>query len=90
LLELVGAVAAEDEVGVAIDQPRRHPGAAERLDLLGPIAGELGALADADDPAVLDSDRAVLDRTERARHGRIHRCDMAVGEQAVPHGSLVR
>ena len=32
-LELVRPVAAEDEMGVAVDQPRRHPGAGEILDL---------------------------------------------------------
>ena len=33
LLELAGAVAGEDEMGVAIDQARRDPGAVQRLDL---------------------------------------------------------
>ena len=84
LLELARAVAAEDEMGVAVDQARRHPGAAERLDLPRLVAGELDPPADADDPAVLDADRAILDRAERRRHGRVHRRDVAVGRAAGP------
>ncbi len=86
LLEFASAVAAEDEMGVAVDEARRHPGAAERLNAASAIAGELHPSADAEDAAVLDRDRAVLDRAERSLHGRVHGCDIAVGEQAVPHG----
>ena len=82
---LVGAGAAEHEMGVAIDQARRDPGAAERNDLLRAEAGELGALADADDLAVLDPDRAIGDGPERIAAHRKHGRDMAVDEQAVPH-----
>ena len=57
-------------MGVAVDQARRDPGAAERNDFLGAKAGELGALADADDLAVLNADRAIFDDAQRiARHG---------------------
>ena len=56
---LVGAGAAEHQMRVAVDQPGRHPGAVERHDFGGAEAGELGALADADDLAVLDADRGV-------------------------------
>ena len=58
----VGARAAEDEMRVAVDQARRDPRAAERVDLLRAEAGELGALADANDLAVGDPDRAILDQ----------------------------
>ncbi len=74
-------------MGVAIDQPRRDPGAAQRLDLPRLIAGELGPPPDPDDPAVLDADRAILDRAERRGDGRVHGGDVAVDEQPVPHGS---
>ena len=74
-------------MGVAVDQPRRHPGAVQRLDPLRLIAGELGAPADADDAPVLDADRAILDRAERAVDRRVHGGDVAVDEQPVPHGS---
>ena len=74
---LVGAGAAEDQMRVAVDQARRHPGAAERDDFLGAEAGQFGALADADDLAVLDADGGVGDDAERvaarrapwSRHG---------------------
>ena len=74
-------------MGVAIDQPGRHPGAAQRLDLPCLVAGELGPPPHPDDPAALDSDRAILDRPERSGHGRVHGGDVAVDEQPVPHGS---
>src|SRR4051812_25935199 len=79
---LVGAIAAEHEVGVAVDQTRGDPGATERVDPAGAIAGELGALADTDDLAVGYADRAVLDDAHRAT---LERRDVAVDEQPVPH-----
>ena len=79
---LVGARAAEDEVRVAVDQAGRDPGAAQRVDLLRAITGELGPLADADDPAVGDPHRAILDNPEA---GAFERGDVAVDEQPVPH-----
>ena len=54
-----GAGAAEDEMGVAVDQARRDPGAAEGDDFLGAEAGQLGPLADAQDAPVLDGDGAI-------------------------------
>src|SRR6185369_356575 len=45
---LVGAGAAEDEMRVAVDQPRRDPRAAERDHVLGTEAGELGPFTDAE------------------------------------------
>src|SRR6185503_9377874 len=51
------------------------------------IAGQFGAPADPDDAAVLDADRAIFDRPERPVDGRVHGGDVAVDEQAVPHGS---
>ena len=61
---LVGARAPEHEVGVAVDQARRDPGAAERDDFAGTEAGKLGALADPDDLAVRDADRAILNHAK--------------------------
>ncbi len=48
----VGAGAAEDEMGVAVDQARRDPRAADGGHLPGAEAGQFGALADADDAAI--------------------------------------
>ena len=84
---LVGAGAAEDEMGVAVDQAGRDPGAAERDDFLRAEAGELGALADADDLAVGDADRAIVDQAERIAGARLHGRDIAVDEQPVPHAT---
>jgi hypothetical protein len=85
-----GAVAAEHQVGVTVDQARRYPRPFERFDRLRTAAGQLGAAADAQDPPALDRDRAVLDRTERTRLLRVHRRDVAVDQQPVPHGSPLR
>ena len=60
----------------------------QRLTSLAPEAGQLGAPADADDAAVGDADRGIGDRAERVAGLRDHRRDVAVDEQAVPHGSL--
>ncbi len=87
---LVGARAAEHQVGVAIDQPRRDPGAAERVDLLCAIAGKLGALADADDAAAVDPDRAILDQAKRIARPVLQAGDVAVDEQPVPHARRLR
>ena len=81
----VGAGAAEDQMGVAVDQARRDPGAAERDDFLGAEARQLGALADADDSPVLNADRAMFDDAQRIARRRLHGRDTAVDEQAVPH-----
>ena len=81
-----GARAAEDEMRVAVDQAGRHPGAAQRHHLLGAEAGQFGALADAQDAAVLDGDGGVADDAERPlARPRLHGREMAVDEQAVPH-----
>ena len=84
----VGAVATEHEVGVAVDQARRDPRAVERVDLLRARAGKLGALADADDPAVGDPDRAIVDDAERIARPRLERRYPAVDEEAVPHARI--
>ena len=82
---LGGAGAAEDQMGVAIDQPRGDPGAAQGDDLLGAEAGELGALADAQDAAVLDGDGGIRDHAQRIAGSPLHGSDMAVDEEAIPH-----
>ena len=61
---LVGAVAAEDQVRVAVDQARSDPCPAERIDFFGAITGEFGAFTDANDLSVGDSDRAIVDNAE--------------------------
>ena len=57
----------------------------KRDDFAGAESGELGALADADDPAVDDADRGIGHDAERIARGRDHRRDVAVGKEAVPH-----
>ena len=81
------ARAAEDEVGVAVDEAGGDPGAAQGDDVAGTEAGELGALADPDDAAVDDADRGIGHDAERIARGGDHRRDVAVGKQAVPHGA---
>ena len=85
---LVGAVAAEHQMRVAVDQTGRHPGAAERHHFGCLEAGELGTLADPDHLAVLDADRAVADDSEGITGGRVHGRDVAVDQEAVPHGGI--
>ncbi len=85
---LVRSGAAEDQMGVAVDQPRGHPGATERDHLARLAAGELGAFAGADDAPVLDADRAVFDESQRIAGGRLHGRDSAVDEEAVPHAPI--
>src|SRR4029078_8600653 len=75
---LVGAIAPEYQVSVAVDQARSHPGAVERVYLPGASAGELGALADAHDSAVGDPDRAIVDDSKRVAGARLERRDAAV------------
>ncbi len=87
---LVGAGAAEDEMGVAVDQARRDPGAAERDHFLRAKTGKLGALADTNDIAVLDADRTIFDDPERIARLLLERCDPAVDEQPVPHVRRLR
>ncbi len=57
---LVGPGAAKNEVRVTIDQPRGYPRSTERDDFPCPIPRKLGALADADDLALGDPDRAIF------------------------------
>ena len=83
---LVGPRAAEHEMRVAIDQARGHPRAAERVDGLGAEAGKFGPLADADDLAVRDADRAILDHARAHCPAALEGRDVAVDEQPVPHG----
>ncbi len=82
----VGAIAAEDQMGVTIDQTGRDPGAAKRGNVLGSIAGELGAFADSNHLAVGDSDRSIVDDAQRIARRGFERRDAAIDEQAVPHG----
>ena len=65
-LELVGAVAGMDEMGVAVDQAGRDPAAVAVDDLGagGSGRGKLGFRAGIDDPAAARGDRAVLDDAE--------------------------
>src|SRR5690349_1724683 len=82
---LVGARSAEHQMCVAIDQAGSDPCAAERIDLARAEARELRALADADDPAVGDAYRTVLDHPERIAGTLFESGDVAVDEQPVPH-----
>ena len=84
---LVRARAREDQVRVAIDESGRDPRAAQRHDFLGAKAGKLGAAADADDSAAIDPDGSVPHYPERISRRCDHGCDMAVGDEAIPHAS---
>jgi hypothetical protein len=80
------AVAAEYEVGVAVDQAGGNPRTVQWHDFGGAEAGKFGALADADDLAVLDPDRGIALNAHRVAVGMDHSHGMAVDEEAVPHG----
>ena len=87
---LVGARAAEHEMGMAIDQARSDPCAAERNDFRGAKPGELGALADADYLALGNADRAIVDQPKRVARHLFERRDPAIDEQPVPHARRLR
>ena len=70
---------------MAIDQPGRDPGAAERGHFAGAKTGQFGTLADADDAPAVDPDRGIGEQAERVPRLRHHRRDVAIGKQAVPH-----
>ncbi len=73
-LELVRAVAAVDEVGVAVDQARRDPAAFE-IDAFCRVQGRLlGARPDPGDAAIRCRDGAVLDDAEAGTR-RVQRRD---------------
>jgi hypothetical protein len=82
---LIRARSPEHEMRVAVDQARSDPRAAERVDLLRAEAGQFGPLADANDLAVGDPDRAILDQPERIARSFLEGRDVAVDEQPVPH-----
>jgi hypothetical protein len=93
LFELAGTVAAEDEVGVAIDQARRDPAAAEAVGLRRLVVRQVGARADPDDGPVADQDRRVLDCAigDAALGSGGHGGDVAVGDQQIGlHGRSPR
>ncbi len=60
-------------------------GCAQCDDVAGAEAGQLGALADADDAAIDDPDRGIGHDAKRIARNRDHRRDVTVGKQAVPH-----
>jgi len=63
LREFVGALAAVHEMRVAIDEPRRHPRAAQLFTRPGRILrGQLARRAEPRNAAVLDGDRGIVDR----------------------------
>ena len=86
----VRARAAEDQMGMTVDQARSDPRAAERDDFLRAEARQFGALADAHDAPVLDADGAMFDDAQRIARHRLHGRDTAVDEQAVPHAFALR
>ena len=65
LLELVGAIAAVNQMGMTVDQARRDP-AAGAIDPLPGIeaGGRIRGRAGIDDAAVAGGDQAVIDQTE--------------------------
>ena len=67
-VEFVGAVAAENQMRVAIDQAGRDQRAVEGLDGIsqrGRVAGQIDHAPEPGDPAVMHRDRAVLDQPVR-------------------------
>ncbi len=72
---------------MTVDQPRRDEGAAQWHDLGGAGSGEFGAAADPDDAAAVNADRGILDQAQRVAGRGDHRQRMAVGKQAIPHGT---
>ncbi len=65
-LELMGAVAAENEMGVAVDQAGGDPAALAVDGLVGLEARRVGGAAGEDDAPVAGGDDAVLDNAEPA------------------------
>src|SRR5690606_17133780 len=84
LLELAGAVAAEDQVGVAVDQAGGDPAAVEAVGFHRVMHRQVGARTGEGDAAVLDQDGAVLDRAKRGAAGD-HGGQSAVGEEEIAH-----
>ncbi len=82
LLELARAVAAKDQVGVAIDQARRDPSPFQSLDLFSLVFWQIGTWADPCDATILDQDSAVLDGSI-GHAGLGHGGDPAVNQQAI-------
>src|SRR5262249_56048150 len=74
-LELVRAVAAIDEMRVAIDEARGHPAAGEVVHLARDAAGIAGQIRHRPEPG----DAAVLD-------GECRALDRAIGRAAAAHG----
>ena len=76
----VRARAAEDQMGMAVDQARSDPSAAERDDFLRAEARQLGPFADPYDSPVLNADGAMFDDTQRIARHRLHGRNTAVDE----------
>ena len=87
-LELVGAMAAEDEVGMTIDEAGRHEAAAAVDHQIGIAPGRQVAIRTHEgDPSVARRDGAVLDDPEAGTR-RIQRRDPGASPQSV-HSGLV-
>ncbi len=85
LLELVRPVAAEQQVGVGVDQTRRHQTTTHRVH--GSCVRGVGRAAHEDDGAVLDRDRRT-GHDAVALGGRVHRGDVEVDEEDVSHHDI--
>ncbi len=81
-----GAGASEDEMGVAVDEPRGQPAAVERDDIRRQLvrpARQIGAPADPGDAPAAHRDRPVADHPEGAG-ARVHRRQIGAEKQPVP------
>src|SRR5690606_37796749 len=81
-LELARAVAAEDQMGMAVHQPLRDPAPAQTVDFRSLVHRQIGARPDPRDAPILDQDRGLLDRAiglAALGHGR----DVTVGDQQI-------
>ena len=87
---LVRARTREDEMGVAIDEAGRDPRTAKCRHFTSAETRKLRAAADPDDPAAIDADGRIANDPKRVAGPRVHRRDMTIGEQAIPHDGGVR
>ena len=86
-VEFVGAIAAEHEMGVAVDQTGRDQGAVERFHFVGQRHGRVRQLVHPPQPGdapVLHGDCRLFDQAVRRVVGE--RCQGGVQQQAVPAG----
>ena len=92
--EFGGAVAAEHQVRVAVDQTRRDPGAMELDDLARIVVGQGGHGAEPGDAAALNRQRTVPDRPIglacRTHGGKVRADEQPIPTHFRPHRAVTR